>query len=155
MKLVVVVVDGARDGPGRHHTTPHHHSSRHLLCGRDDADATTPPKRKKKEALAFVRGYSARAYVTTSFFRRRGARGVGAPTKRRHGTARRATRHDSRASRCAGSFFSSLPLERSRCETWSALGERGGHAVRGKLTAFFLPTSGGDPLIWCLCVLVV
>jgi hypothetical protein len=155
MKLVVVVVDGARDGPGRHHTTPHHHSSRHLLCGRDDADATTPPKRKKKEALAFVRGYSARAYVTTSFFRRRGARGVGAPTKRRHGTARRATRHDSRASRCAGSFFSSLPLERSRCETWSALGERGGHAVRGKLTAFFLPTSGGDPLIGCLCVLVV
>ena len=155
MNLVVVVVDGARDGPGRHHTTPHHHSSRHLLCGRDDADATTPPKRKKKEALAFVRGYSARAYVTTSFFRRRGARGVGAPTKRRHGTARRATRHDSRASRCAGSFFSSLPLERSRCETWSALGERGGHAVRGKLTAFFLPTSGGDPLIGCLCVLVV
>lgn len=139
-----------------------------------DLDATTPPlvpssavwtrrrrchyapqKEKKKEALAFVRGYSARAYVTTSFFRRRGARGVGAPTKRRHGTARRATRHDSRASRCAGSFFSSLPLERSRCETWSALGERGGHAVRGKLTAFFLPTSGGDPLIGCLCVLVV
>lgn len=138
-------------------TTPQHTTTRPVICCVDETTQMPlrPPKGKKKEALAFVRGYSARAYVTTSFFRRRGARGVGAPTKRRHGTARRATRHDSRASRCAGSFFSSLPLERSRCETWSALGERGGHAVRGKLTAFFLPTSGGDPLIGCLCVLVV
>lgn len=94
MKLVVVVVDGARDGPGRHHTTPHHHSSRHLLCGRDDADATTPPKRKKKRSTRFCeRVLRARVRDDVVFPAARRSRGRRADEETsRHGASRDTTR---------------------------------------------------------------